>query len=88
MLKYTVYNDTRNQKKIENTAKVCEQLESFLNTFKFNKFEYALKAYSHNKNWNITYTQKKDTKGIERTIPSYGYLFIGLNQIRFEIIED
>ena len=88
MLVYAVYNDTRNEKKIAKTSKVCQQLEQFLNTFKFNKFEYAVKEYSHNKNWNITYKTKTDKKGVVRTIPSEGYLFIGLNQLRFEIVEE
>jgi hypothetical protein len=88
MLVYTVYNDTRNEKKASQTRKVCQQLEGFLNSFKFNKFECAVKAYSKNKNWHISYKQKTDKKGITRSIPNEGYLFIGLNQIHFEIVEE
>ena len=88
MLKYTCYNDTRNEKKASQTSKICQQLEGFLNTFKFNKFESAIKAYSKNKNWHISYKQKTDKTGVVRTIPSEGYLFIGLNQLRFEIVEE
>lgn len=88
MLVYTVYNDTRNEKKASQTSKVCQQLESFLNTFKFNKFECAVKTYSKNKNWHISYKQKVDKRGVVRSIPSEGYLFIGLNKLVFEIVAE
>lgn len=86
MLVYTVYNVTKNNKKASLTRKVCEQLEQFLNSIKFNKFESAIKAYSNN--WHINYKQKTDKKGIVRTIPYEGYLFIEAHQIRFEIVQE